>query len=75
MGLRDLVVGEEIFLDYGENYWREEDWNPVMKRIEVYNEETTPLLGFYQQRGVLVEIPGDHSVDRVNKLIMTALDS
>ena len=34
MGLRDLVVGEEIFLDYGENYWREEDWNPVMKRIE-----------------------------------------
>ena len=47
----------------------------VMKRIEVYNEETTPLLGFYQQRGVLVEIPGDHSVDRVNKLIMTALDS
>lgn len=47
----------------------------VMKRIEVYNEETTPLLGFYQQRGVLVEIPGDHSVDRVNKLIMTALNS
>jgi hypothetical protein len=34
MGLRDLNLGEEIFLDYGEGYWKEEDWIPVIKKME-----------------------------------------
>ena len=46
-----------------------------MKRIEVYNVETTPVLGFYRERGVLVDIHGDNPVDEVNKLVMTALVS
>jgi adenylate kinase len=45
----------------------------VKKRIEVYNAETSPVLEFYRERGVLIDIPGDNPVDEVNKLVMTAL--
>ena len=58
----------------GELYQRDDD-NPeaVKRRIEVYNEETMPVLGFYRKRGVLVDIPGDNTVEEVNKQVMAAL--
>ena len=60
----------------GELYQRNDDApTAVKKRIEVYNAETTPVLGFYRERGVLVDISGDNPVDEVNKLVMAALGS
>ena len=58
----------------GELYQRDDD-NPeaVKRRIEVYDEETMPVLGFYRKRGVLVDIPGDNTVEEVNKQVMAAL--
>ena len=58
----------------GELYQREDD-NPeaVKRRIEVYFQETMPVLGFYRKRGVLVDIPGDNTVDKVNKQLIAAL--
>ena len=60
----------------GELYQRDDD-NPeaVNRRIDVYYQETTPVLGFYRERGVLIDIPGDNTVDEVNRQIMSALDS
>ena len=61
-------------LDGGELYQRDDDAPAaVKKRLEVYNEETTPVLGFYRERGVLVDISGDNTVDEVNKQVMAAL--
>ena len=58
----------------GELYQRDDDnLEAVKRRIEVYNEETMPLLHFYRERGVLVDIPGDNTVEVVNKQIMVAL--
>ncbi len=58
----------------GELYQRDDDSpETVKKRIEVYNEETIPVLGFYRERGVLVDIPGDNTVDEVNRQVMGAL--
>ena len=58
----------------GDLYQRDDDrLEAVKKRIEVYNEETIPLLGFYRERGVLVDIPGDDTVEAVNKQVMAAL--
>lgn len=58
----------------GELYQRDDDRpEAVKKRIQVYNEETTPLLGFYRERGVLVDIPGDNTIEGVNNQVMTAL--
>lgn len=31
----------------------------VRRRLEVYEKETSPLLGYYRRRGLLEEIPGD----------------
>ena len=58
----------------GELYQREDD-NPqaVKRRIQVYYEDSMPVLGFYRERGVLVDIPGDGTVEDVNKQVLTAL--
>jgi len=45
----------------------------VRRRIEVYNAQTSPVLEFYRDRGVLVDISGDETVDEVNKQVLTAL--
>ena len=58
----------------GELYQRDDDAPAaVKKRLEVYKEETTPVLGFYRERGVLVDISGDNTVDEVNKRVLAAL--
>ena len=60
----------------GELYQRDDDAPAaVKKRIQVYNDETMPVLGFYRKRGVLVEIPGDDTIAEVNKQIMAAVDA
>lgn len=37
----------------------------IRKRLLVYNEETTPLLAFYRNRGLLAQIDGTASIDEV----------
>ena len=60
----------------GELYQRDDDRpEAVKKRIEVYKKETTPVLGFYRKRGVLVDIPGDNTVEEVNKQVLEALNA
>ena len=60
----------------GELYQREDDRpEAVEKRIVVYREETLPLLNFYGDRGILVEIPGGDTVEEVNRRIVAALES
>ena len=58
----------------GELYQRDDDRpEAVRKRIKVYREETMPVLDFYRQRGLLVDIPGKDSVDGVFQRIVEAL--
>jgi adenylate kinase len=58
----------------GELYQREDD-SPaaVDRRIQVYRSETTPVLEFYRDRGILVDIPGTGSVDSVKDRVLAAL--
>ena len=59
----------------GELYQRDDDAPvAVKKRIEVYNAQTIPVLDFYRDRGVLVDISGDDTVDEVNKQVLAALN-
>ena len=58
----------------GELYQRDDDAPvAVQHRIEVYNLETTPVLEFYRDRGLLVDISGDDTVGEVNRKIVFAL--
>lgn len=46
----------------------------IAHRFEVFDAETKPLLGFYADRGILVEIDGDQPVEDVFADITDALD-
>jgi adenylate kinase len=50
----------------GELYQRDDD-NPetVRNRLKVYWDQTSPLIDYYRQQGVLIEIDGDQSIDAV----------
>ena len=58
----------------GELYQRDDDRpEAVQRRIDVYREETTPVLSFYRERDLLVDVPGQDSVDGVFQRIVAAL--
>ena len=59
----------------GELYQREDDRaEAIQKRLEVYQEETLPLLDFYRQRDILADIAGMGAVEEVNQRVLRVLD-
>ena len=58
----------------GELYQRADDSpEAVQRRIEVYRNETTPLLDYYRKRGLLADVPGSGSVETVNNCVTKVL--
>ena len=58
----------------GELYQRDDDKpEAVGKRLQVYFEETEPLVDYYRRAGVLQEIDGEGFVDEVGKAMLEAL--
>ena len=47
----------------------------VLDRLKAYHEQTEPLVAFYRERGKLVEIPDQGSIEATNALIMKALEA
>lgn len=61
-------------LDGSQLYQREDDKpETVRHRIDVYNEQTSPLIVYYQEKGLLVEIDGTQSIENVTDTIMKAV--
>lgn len=46
----------------------------IRRRLEVYAEQTAPLIDLYAERGVLIEVDGIGSVDQVTSNIFAALN-
>ena len=60
--------------DGSELYQREDDKaETVIHRIHVYLEQTEPLIGYYRQRGMLIEIDGTQSIEEVSADLLAAL--
>jgi len=58
----------------GELYQRDDDSpEAVKKRIEVYMQQTEPLVGWYRGRSILTEIDGQGSIEEVARRIVDAL--
>ncbi|HJN86641.1 MAG: adenylate kinase [Dehalococcoidia bacterium] len=58
----------------GELYQRADDTPEALRRrLYVYHTETVPLLSFYQQRGLLADIPGEGSVESIHALVLKAI--
>jgi len=61
-------------IDGSELYQRDDDQpETVKRRIRVYTEQTEPLIAFYRQKGVLVEIDGDQEIEPVTASLMAAI--
>jgi adenylate kinase len=45
----------------------------VRHRLEVYREQTAPLIGVYETRGLLVKVDGIGEIDEVTERIAAAL--
>ena len=60
--------------DGSELYQRDDDRaETVAERIRVYINQTAPLIDYYRQRGLLVEVDGDQSIEAVADTLMAAL--
>ncbi|MCP4901610.1 MAG: adenylate kinase [bacterium] len=47
----------------------------VRQRLQVYNDQTVPLIELYKMRGLLVEVNGEDSVENVTEAAMKAVGS
>lgn len=60
----------------GELYQRDDDTEPVArKRLEVYDNQTSPLIEYYASKGVLVAIDGDQPIDEVTAALRGAIEA
>ena len=58
----------------GELYQRDDDKPGVVsKRIEVYNQETSPVVEYYRASGALSEIDGEQPVEAVEEALSAAV--
>jgi adenylate kinase len=60
---------------HGEHLYQRDDDKPetVRKRLKVYWEQTSPLVDYYKQKGILVDIDGDQSIEAVTNALKAAL--
>lgn len=55
-------------------YQREDDKaETVIRRIRVYLEQTEPLIEYYRQRSLLIEVDGTKPIDRVTEDLLAVL--
>jgi adenylate kinase len=60
----------------GEVVQREDDTEEAIeRRLNLYEEETEPLLDWYKERSLLIEINGTGSPDAVTRRVVGAIDA
>lgn len=67
-------VAGKCDVDGSELYQRNDDQvETVTNRIQVYLNQTQPLIDYYRQKGLLLEIDGDQPIDAVTQDLLVAL--
>jgi adenylate kinase len=62
-------------LDGSELYQRDDDKvETVTRRIQVYAEQTAPLIAYYREAGKLIEIDGAQPIEQVTAALVEALE-
>jgi adenylate kinase len=63
-------------IDGSELYQREDDKaETVINRIQVYFQQTMPLIEYYQKTGLLLEVDGTQSIQQVTAELLAALST
>ncbi len=61
--------------DGSELYQRDDDKKETVKhRIQVYVEQTSPLIEYYRKAGLLVDIRGDQEIEKVTQDLLDAIE-
>jgi len=61
-------------IDGSELYQRDDDKaETVKRRIQVYLEQTSPLISYYRDHGKLVEVDGMQTIEQVTNTLVSAL--
>ncbi len=73
-----IKVDEEVLaqrlINRGKIEGRADDTEETIRtRMQVYHEETAPLLAYYRNRGLLVEVNGEQSVEAVQRDLAQAI--
>ncbi len=72
----NLMVPDSILVERLMGRGRKDDTEAVIRRrLEVYHEQTAPLIHFYRDRNQLIDIDGVQSVEQVTQSIATTIDS
>jgi len=59
----------------GELYQRDDDREETMrKRLDVYNEQTSPLIDYYRSRSLLREVAGIGAIDEIQKRLVSIIE-
>jgi len=58
----------------GELYQRDDDREEtIRKRLEVYERQTAPLIDYYRNAGLLIEVDGMQQIEEVRETLLAAL--
>ncbi len=67
---------EEVLVERALGRGRVDDKEEVVRdRLHVYRQKTAPLNEFYERKGLLCRIDGDHSVDDVSRAVAAAVSA
>lgn len=67
-------VQDKCDFDGSELYQRDDDKaETVRRRINVYSDQTSPLIAYYRSHGKLREVDGMQSIEQVTEALLTAL--
>ncbi len=71
----NLEVPDDVIIERLLSRGRQDDNEEVIRhRLEVYREQTTPLIDFYQKRDRLVSVNGNQPVDSVTAALQKAVE-
>lgn len=67
-------VSDEVGIQRAKERHRADDTLEVIRhRLELYHKSTEPIIQYYRERGILVEVNGERSIDEVEQEIRVAL--
>ncbi|WP_353094198.1 adenylate kinase [Tissierella praeacuta] len=68
-------VENKCDIDNGELFQRDDDtYDTVATRIEVYLKQTQPLIDYYKEKGIILNIDGTKPIEEVFETIVKALE-
>jgi adenylate kinase len=52
----------------------DDEYDIIKKRLEVYKRQTTPIIDFYREAGILSEIKGENGPEQVTRQVLSEIE-